>query len=200
MRRRRSISIALTLLALVAGLEAAGAFLVVREPLLPVDVVIAISGDGTGERARTAAALVQRGFAPAVILSGSAGGRAPGGATAAMRREVLAAGVPPERVFVEEESGSTLDNAVNSARLMEEHGFRSAILVTSPYHTRRALWLFESELAPRGLDVRAYAAENSFFQPRLWWTRPRGWSLVVSEYRKLPNAYLRCRKVRQTSR
>ena len=59
-----------------------------------------------------------------------------------MRREVLAAGVPPEHVLVEEESQSTLDNAVNSARLMQAHGFRSAILVTSPYHTRRALWVF----------------------------------------------------------
>lgn len=185
-KRRRSwlIALAVGLLGL-AGLETAGHLLTVRDPLVPVDAIIAISGDGTGERAWTAARLSRRGLAPWLILSGSALGRAPGGATAAMVREAMAAGVPQERILVEQTSLSTRDNARNSADLMEAQGLHTAILVTSPYHTRRALWIFRAEFAPRGLTVRVYAAEDSFFDPRLWWTRPRHWSLVASEYRKI---------------
>jgi uncharacterized SAM-binding protein YcdF (DUF218 family) len=166
-------------------LQALGDFLIVRDPLGPADVVIAVSGDGTGERARTAAAILLSGDAQWLILSGSRAGAAPGGATEAMRRVALRAGVPEHKILLDDRSASTRDNARRSARLMHARGLRSAIVVTSPYHARRAAWIFGSEFRARGLSVRIRPADNSFFNVREWWLRDRDRGLVISEYQKL---------------
>ena len=162
-----------------------GDFLVIRDPLTPADAVIAVSGDGVGERTRAAADLLRQGDARWVILSGSTKGHARGGATAAMMRQALRAGVPADRLLIDDQSESTLDNARNTARLMRTHGLRRAIVVTSPYHTRRAAWVFRSVFLPQGLQVRVLAVSDSFFRVEQWWTRHRERSLVAREYVKL---------------
>jgi uncharacterized SAM-binding protein YcdF (DUF218 family) len=167
------------------GLQAAGDFLVIRDPLRPADVVIAISGDGTGERARTAAALLRRGLAPWMIVSGSRAGAARGGAAAEMVRVAVGAGAPLDRIVLDDRSTNTQDNARHSARLMARHGWKRAILVTSPYHTRRAAVIFRAEFQPRGLELQVYAADGSFFDVRRWWTRAQDRALVRGEYVKL---------------
>lgn len=168
-------------------LQALGDFLVIRDPVEPVDAVIAISGDGTGERARTAAALVRQGYGRWLMLSGSGRrpGAPPGNATAAMVRDALEAGIPRDRMLIDDQSWSTIDNARNSARLMQARHLTRAIVVTSPYHTRRAAWAFRSVFLPRGLDVRVVAAQNSFFDVRQWWTREDSRWFVIREYAKL---------------
>lgn len=181
------LSIALLTLAIVLsppGLQALGNFLVIRDPLIPVDAVIAVSGDGA-ERTFTASALLQQGYAHWLILSGSRGGAARGGATAAMLRMALGAGIPRDQILVDDQASSTYDNARNSAQLMRVHGLRRAILVTSPYHTRRAAWIFRPEFSRQGLKVRVYAAEESFFEVRQWWMRDQDRGLVVREYEKM---------------
>lgn len=176
--------LALAILASPPGLQALGDFLVIRDPLVPVDTIIAVSGDGP-ERAGTASALLQQGYAHWLILSGSSLGAARGGATAAMLRVALHAGIPEDQILVDEQSFSTRDNARNSALLMLRHGLRRATLVTSPYHTRRAAWVFRAEFIPRGLEIRVYAVNHSFFEVRRWWVRERDRGLVVREYEKL---------------
>jgi uncharacterized SAM-binding protein YcdF (DUF218 family) len=167
------------------GLQALGDFLVVRDPAVPVDAVIAISGDGTGERVKTASALVLDGYARWLIVSGSTGGAAPGGATAEMVRVAIHEGISRERILIDDQSVGTSDNARHSAALMQANSLHQAILVTSPYHTRRASWIFRLEFLPRRLEVRTIAAQNSFFDVRQWWTRPGDRDLVIREYMKL---------------
>ncbi len=98
------LAVAFGLLFTPTVLQILGDFLVVRDPVAPVDAVIAISGDGTGERARTASAFVQQGYARWLILSGSTGGAAPGGATAEMLRVALQDGIPRDRILVDDQS------------------------------------------------------------------------------------------------
>ena len=167
------------------SLQIIGEFLVIRDPLIPVDAVVAISGDGTGERARTASALFRRGYARWFIASGSHEGAAPGGATAAMVRVALGEGVPAGRILIDDQARGTGDNARGSAALMRSRGLRDAILVTSPYHTRRAALVFRSVFIAQGLHVRVFAVEDSFFDVHGWWTRPFHRQLVMREYGKL---------------
>lgn len=178
------IGLVLALVIVIAApssiLQALGDFLVVRDALLPSDAVIAISGDGIGERAAAAATLVREGYAPWLILSGS-----PGDTTAVMVNAALRVGVPRDRILVDDQSNSTLENARNTARLMQGRGLRRAIMVTSPYHTRRAAWVFRSEFLPRRMDVRVTAVENSYFDMHLWWTRHIERLFVIREYAKL---------------
>lgn len=166
-------------------LQRVGDFLVVRDRLEPADAVIAISGDGTGERVRTAASLIQQGWAPWLIISGSTAGAAPGGATAAMVRDALHAGIRREQMEVDDQAWSTVENARNAARIMRGRGWRRAILVTSPHHTRRAAWAFRREFRRRGVEVRVMPAERSFFNVHAWWTRRRDRWIVIHEYQKL---------------
>ena len=58
-------------------------------------------------------------------------------------------GVPGEHVLLETDSRNTHDNAVNSAQLLKAQGMEQILLVTSAYHMRRSLALFEAQ----GLDV-----------------------------------------------
>lgn len=120
-----------------------------------------------------------------VILSGSTSGHARGGATAAMMRQAMRAGVPGDRLLIDDQSDSTWENARNTARLMRAHGLRRAIVVTSPYHTRRAAWVFRAVFRPQGLQVRLLAVSDSFFRVDEWWTRHRDRNLVAREYAKL---------------
>lgn len=163
-----------------ALLQAVGDFLTVRDPLVPVDAVIAISGDGTGERAALAARIVQQGYARWFIASGS-----PGKSTWDMVEVAAEAGIARDRILVDDQAHSTLANAEHSARLMGEAGLRSAIVVSSTYHTRRAAWVFRSVFLPLGLTVRTTAAENAYFIMRGWWRRSDDRAFVLREYAKL---------------
>ena len=88
-------------------------------------------------------------------------------------------------LLLDEQATSTYENAVGSARLMQVHGLSSAILVTSPYHMRRAAIEFRSVFLPQGLTVRAFPAQDSFFRLERWWTRGKDRALVIREYLKL---------------
>jgi uncharacterized SAM-binding protein YcdF (DUF218 family) len=74
---------------------------------------------------------------------------------AALAAEMLeAVGVPPDSVIVEGESRNTHENAVNTATLWREKGFRSGFLVTSAVHMPRALATFRAA----GLDLTPWPA------------------------------------------
>ena len=55
------------------------------------------------------------------------------------KRFLVDLGVPADRVILEEKSRDTVENAVYSARIIRERGFRHPILVTSAYHMRRSV-------------------------------------------------------------
>jgi uncharacterized SAM-binding protein YcdF (DUF218 family) len=164
-------------------LQWAGNFLVIRDPLTPSDAVIAVSGDGP-ERVATSIDLMRRGLARRLVISGGLYG--PGiNAAHVMRDQALQSGVRADEIIVDDHSTSTAENALGAARVMKAHGLRSAILVTSPYHTRRAGMMFHRVFLREGLTLRVHAVERSFFRVDGWWTRRADRFLVVGEYLKL---------------
>ena len=88
-------------------------------------------------RTRTGVGLYQQGYAQHIIVSGGLGGYPPSEAEV-MRRIALGMGVPEEAIFLEDQSHSTVENFKNSARIMAEHGWDSALVVSDPYHMYRA--------------------------------------------------------------
>jgi uncharacterized SAM-binding protein YcdF (DUF218 family) len=163
-------------------LQAAGDFLAVEDPIVQVDAVIAISGDGR-ERVRRASALVEQGVAGWLILSGGPSGLP--GAADEMVRFAQGFGIADDRLLIDARATSTVENAVGSARLMRARGLRTAVLVTSPYHMRRAVIIFRRVFRSQGLSVRASPVRDSFFEVQRWWTRGRDRELVIREYAKL---------------
>jgi uncharacterized SAM-binding protein YcdF (DUF218 family) len=73
-------------------------------------------------------------------------------------------GVPPAFIIRDADSYNTYENLVNARALMEERGLGTAIIITSNYHVRRALWLCES----LGINARGIGAQASDY-PYLHW-------------------------------
>jgi uncharacterized SAM-binding protein YcdF (DUF218 family) len=57
---------------------------------------------------------------------------------AALARLLVRDGVPRDRIVLEDRSLNTIQNIRYSSALMQEHGWKSAILVTESFHIRRA--------------------------------------------------------------
>jgi len=177
-----ALMVALTAANRESVLQAIGDFLVVRDPLRPADAAIAIAGNGA--RASGAARLVQQGYAQWLIVSGGPYG---GGLNSAdtLLRDAMRLGISRDRIYVDRQATATIENSTGTADLMQQHGLRSAILVTSDYHMRRSILIFRREFRRRGLDVRAHPAQETFFDANRWWTRDFERRLVVGEYLKL---------------
>jgi uncharacterized SAM-binding protein YcdF (DUF218 family) len=114
------------------------------------------------ERVLAAWELLREGRARHVLLSGGPPDPRPG---AVVEAEVVAArlrawGADPSRILVEGASRNTRENAVASARIVRERGFRSVLLVTSAAHLPRALGCFRAAgLEPDALPVDRRAGE-----------------------------------------
>lgn len=60
-----------------------------------------------------------------------------------VRRYLVDLGVPQEKIIIEGKSRDTRENALFTAVLLAHRGLKSPILVTSAYHLRRSVILFE---------------------------------------------------------
>jgi uncharacterized SAM-binding protein YcdF (DUF218 family) len=57
----------------------------------------------------------------------------------AMKRYLMAKGVPQDRLILEDKSHNTKENLQNTAVLLKKHSFHSLYLVTHDYHMARAM-------------------------------------------------------------
>jgi uncharacterized SAM-binding protein YcdF (DUF218 family) len=112
----------------VIGLLIAPALLCVTDAPRKADVVILLGGDD-GSRIDRVVQLFKSGLATNVIISGDIPSRS---------EWLINAGVPKEAILVDSEAQNTSENAQFSINIMKSHGFKSALIVTSWYHTRRA--------------------------------------------------------------
>ena len=172
------------MIAVVAVLVGVGHWLDVTDPLAKADAIVAISGD-TGARAETAIALWKQGYAPVLIFSGGSSDPESVASAELMKRAAVAAGVPANAIAVEGESATTEENAQRVAELMKTRGLGSAILVTSPYHQRRASMLFEREFGRAALSFQNHPADDPDWDPNLWWTSDPSRSRTLVELAKL---------------
>jgi uncharacterized SAM-binding protein YcdF (DUF218 family) len=171
-------------LVVVGVLAAVGHWLDVSDPLAEADAIVAISGD-TGARAESAIALWKQGYAPLLIFSGGSSDPESVASAELMKRTAVAAGVPADSIVVEGAAATTEENATRVAQVMRERGLESAILVTSPYHQRRAAILFEREFTPAALSLRNHPADDRDWDASFWWTEEPSRRLTLIELAKL---------------
>ena len=168
----------------VGALVVVGHALAVTDPLAKVDVIVAVSGDN-GPRTETAVRLWKQGYAPYLLFSGAALDPDSVSSAEIMKRDAVRLGVPADAILLEPDSTTTEQNARLVAQLMAARGLRSAILVTSPYHQRRAALLFARAFDPAGLAFRNHPAEDPEWDPDRWWMREPSRSLTLVEIAKL---------------
>jgi uncharacterized SAM-binding protein YcdF (DUF218 family) len=94
-------------------------------------------------RATEAVHEYQRGVAPRLILTGGAAHNRFVEARV-MARSAQAQGVPESAILLEPQAMDTIQNACYAARIMRDHGWRSAEVVSSASHLPRAGLIFNS--------------------------------------------------------
>ena len=182
--RKWFLKITLVLLGLLLLLAVAA--MVFPQPFLCVDSgpvkaeVMVILGGGSHERPVRAAELFKEHAAPRIIISGR-------GDCEINRRLLLAAGVPANAIELETQSRMTRENAQFTIKLLREEKVTRVILVTSWYHSRRALACFR-HYAP---ELKFYSRPSYFASARTDWPHNRIGSRVRLEYAKLLGYWIR---------
>jgi len=176
-------TLALLLLAGVTVFFGLGYYLSPQSELTKVDAIVAISGGETSARAEEAIKLYQEGWATHLIFSGAAQDPSSPSNAQAMATEAIAAGVPASAIQLDETSVDTQQNAANVKTIVEADGYKSIILVTSPYHQRRAFILFHRAL-PQLVIVNHSAPDQTWSRSR-WWATSASRSLTISELQKV---------------
>lgn len=133
-------------------------WLLISVPMAHADALIVLGGEPLA-RPQEAARLYREGMAPLVFVSGV-------GDHMESRRILIRNGVPDAAIRIEPDSFSTFTNALYLKPLLRSDGIRTALIVTSPFHTRRALATFR-RVVP---DVLFGVTDASIG----WWSRPEG--------------------------
>ncbi len=141
----------------------------VHEPLTPADAIVVFAGGvgesgkaggGTEERVQHAVDVYRRGLATHLVLSSGYVYSFP--EAQVMRSLATQQGVPDEAIVLEERSTDTHQNVEYVNDIMKRQGWRSALLVSSPYHMRRALLTWR-KAAPEVRVVPAAPPRSQFY-------------------------------------
>ena len=153
-----------------AMLNWGAAELIRKDDLKPSDVIIALGGDARCLREKLAAELFLRNFGKRLIVSGVpyAWGLHTGEAA---RKYVITLGVPEDKITVLHHSWNTRQEALSVRELMQRNSWQSAIIVTSPFHSRRALYTFERYAPGFTFFSAPLPAAPPEWQPDRWWSR-----------------------------
>ena len=178
--------------------------LIVSAELSRADALVVLAGSSAyNERTRLAASLFREGRAPKIILTDD--GLLSGWSNELQRNplfvereaeSLVGAGVPRAEIEqLPQKVSGTHDEALAALDYAESHGLHSLLIVTSSYHSRRALWTFRTVFAGSGVSVglASVAPGDQMPRPAVWWLRPRGWSAVAGEYLKFVYYWLRYR-------
>jgi len=82
--------------------------------------------------------LYNEGYGSFLILSGGRGSGEEISEAEAMKNYLQSMGVDPEKMILEDRSESTMENIEFSKEKMEEHGLKTAVIVSNKYHLKRA--------------------------------------------------------------
>jgi uncharacterized SAM-binding protein YcdF (DUF218 family) len=180
----------------------AAQLLIVKAELLSADAIVVLSGSSTyRERTAWAAKLYREGRAPIVILTNDSliGGwdrveeRNPYFYELAAR-ELQQGGVPAERIQVVSDIAlGTYEESLGLRDYATAHKLNRLLIVTSAYHSRRALWSMRRASERSGIEVGLDSPPPGWQTPApsIWWMRRKGWRVVAGEYVKMIYYWLR---------
>lgn len=163
-----------------------GKVLVIEDELRQSDVIIVLGTDSKGYREAWAAELYQKGLAEKIIMCGYEVGWKSSTADI-MKRHAVHLGVPEDAILLDYgwNNQGTWDNAINALKLVKENNFRSAIVVTSNYHTRRSRLAFNKLFKGANVRILISPCPGGSFAPGEWWKSRELIKSVFLEYTKL---------------
>src|SRR5882724_507826 len=170
---RRRILIVVVFVAVVTGLAAnAGRFLVVDAPVQS-EVILVLAGE-TEHRPARALELLEQGYGRRVLIDVPADARSYGFTEVELARKYVQS--LPQAAMVEIcpiVGLSTRDESHDAERCLASAGSKTVLIVTSDFHTRRALSTFRHEIHGASFSTAAAHDETQFGTH--WWVH-RQWA------------------------
>ena len=172
----------------------AGRFFNAQDELQHADLIMVLAGARI-ERWLEAVDLYKEGWGPRIVVSPGPvepieaelerrGVRYPRDGELA-RAAIVGLGVPADQVTVLPQGvDNTAAEAAALHRMLPPTGVRRLIVVTSPYHLRRAGYAFRRELRGTGVQVVMRGTRYSRSRPTRWWTRRGDIRFIMAELPK----------------
>jgi uncharacterized SAM-binding protein YcdF (DUF218 family) len=185
------VVIAIVILARVPILLGIGRFLIINDEVQSADLIHVLGGDV--DRIDYGVQLYQQGFGRKMFFTG---GRIeiPLVDTTYSRlaqQYAIAKGVRSEDVLRRESlATSTYEEALELKAFLDGGAeVKSVIIVSSPYHMRRARWTFTKVLGDRVTFQFAPVPFEMSRHKQQWWTDEWSFNIVLTEYLKIPFYY-----------
>jgi len=118
------------------------------------------AGGGYQERVKWAVNLYSEGKAPALIFS--SGYVFAFREAEVMRDLAVAHGVPASAILLDTGASNTYENVLFVRDILAQHGWKRILLVSSPYHMRRALWTWRKS-APEIEVISTPVPQSQFY-------------------------------------
>jgi uncharacterized SAM-binding protein YcdF (DUF218 family) len=173
-----------------------GQFLVYEQSPQKADVIAVLNGRDT-ERSLAAVDLYNQGFAKLIVIAH--GSKQPGSEEFWKRvgrnfdrkkffqKTVEVMGVPPHAFqMIGDGVTSTYDEAKVTKQFLIQNHYKSILLVTSKWHSRRAYLTFKTAFKDtKELKITVYPSKYDTFDPQGWWKNQSDIEIVMGEYFRL---------------
>jgi uncharacterized SAM-binding protein YcdF (DUF218 family) len=160
--------------------------------LIKADVAIVFGMNDPKRPGERAAELYHQGVARRLLFTGGYNSRVGASEAHHMARNVLASGVPPDAILVEDEAKNTDENVRLSKILLEKKigldNVRSVILLTIHYHFRRAYIAMRRHFPPNVMIGWA-SYPSCHYRSDGWSEAERGQQNILSEIEKIERYY-----------
>lgn len=178
---KRIVVLAVLALIVIFLLRHAGSFLVVNNPE-HADVIVVLGGGNNDLRYWNGLRLMQEGYGPRLILDVFSKGETFGNMDVDLAREFVNQTAPGKSTVCSLADNSTYQEAKSLGQCLAGSGAKSILVVTSNYHTRRAMSILQKRLPQYHFSF--YAAPDPYFFGTSWW-KTREWAKTTySEWQR----------------
>lgn len=165
-----------------------GNFLIIHDDFQPADLIHVLGGDV--ERIDYGIELYKKGWGRKILFTGGRVELPLVNATYSQLAKAYAEtkGVPANGILQDESTAtSTFEEVLELQEILKnDPSLQGLLIVSSPYHLRRARWIFNKALHGRvQLQFAPVPFEKSRHRQR-WWTEELSLQAVVNEYLKIP--------------
>jgi uncharacterized SAM-binding protein YcdF (DUF218 family) len=172
-----------------------GHFLILEQTPQKADLIVVLNGRDT-ERSLASVDLYNQGYANLIIMAGLA--KQPGtdefwkrvgnnfNEKIFFQKAIEAMGIPASSFkFIGSGVTSTYDEAMATREFLKKNGYKSILLVTSKWHSKRAYLTFRSAVKNDGIKIVIQPSKYDSFRPDAWWKDRNDAELVFDEYVRL---------------
>lgn len=166
-------------------LQSVADFLITDETAVKSDAIIVLGGEIKGERTKRAVELYNQGLAGTLIYSDGTDLSWRTKAVDEMTALASQLGVPDVAIKKETDSRSTYENAFYSKKVVLDSGFKSAIVVTTDWHSKRSKFIFDKVFEGSNIKLTyANAPDDRIDSLKDWWKDSEKQQIVLTEWAK----------------